>query len=298
MEFENIGLPSLEQMAKSNKDLYIGGLSKRRMGRVTGSQLHQIGFREVKAKGNRKKDILEWILEQRGGEDLLIAAANQFGVESVSKLTLDALKAVMQKMKGEVVLTQGAETYLSQLLHEIITGEMHSFGGSAPTDWGIEYEAESLEIFKKKLLEQNPNLIFKEQEFFVWEENHLLGSTPDIAIYDPEFSLEKPIAIGENKCPFKGANHINTLRKTEFDSKYKDQLCCELLCSGAQMFYYISYDPRIEGKFEDFKHVVLPYQLSDVSENIEKIKEELSVFEHFYTIEAKKLGIDLKKHLI
>jgi hypothetical protein len=172
-------------------------LSERRLGRITASQFHRISFKETKATGNRKADLIDWIQSQPNGLKLLGEFTDSVGVESYNKLKVEELKQLIETMDGKLEPTQGALTYLDELLCEVLSGAKRDQQYSIATRWGIDLEPESLDRLEAAILEEHPHWICKRGEFFLHPECDLIGATPDMTIYNPIWSLTVPIITVE-----------------------------------------------------------------------------------------------------
>lgn len=295
-------LPKLKEKQVVSEDISIDiedietPLSARRLGRITASQFHRISFKETKASGNRKADLIDWIQEQPNGLRLLGEFTDSIGLESYEKLKVEQLKQLIETMDGKLEPTAGALTYLDELLCEVLSGAKREQQYSIATKWGIDLEPESLDRLEAAILEQYPNFICKRGEFFVHPESNLIGATPDMTVYNPELSLEVPFITIENKCPYNGANHIKTLRTQETDKRYLDQTDGQMLCTGSPHFWFVSYDPRILDK--EKQQVIIKYSFAELEEKMQSLNKELLSFAALYEKECEKLGIDLKQFLI
>jgi hypothetical protein len=284
-----------ESIADNIEDLEIP-LSERRLGRITASQFHRISFKETKATGQRKADLIDWIQSQPNGLRLLGEFTDSVGYESYDKLKVEQLKQLIETMDGTLEPTAGALTYLDELLCEVLSGKKRDQQYSIATKWGIDLEPESLSRLEAEILSENPNFICKRGEFFIHPESNLIGATPDMTVYNPEFSLEIPFITIENKCPYNGANHIKTLRTNQTDKRYLDQTDGQMLCTKSPYFWFVSYDPRVLNA--ERQQVVIKYTFAELEEKMQSLNKELLTFAALYKNECEKLGIDLSNFLI
>lgn len=132
--------------------------------------------------------------------------------------------------------SQGAQSYLAELLFEWITGEeAQQFSGNDATRWGEFYENEAIAAYEKKTGRK-----VKRGKFYQAPAKHgfrgLVGCTPD--------------GIGERgleiKCPYGPKAHINTLLSGEVPEEYRDQVHGHMLCADREICDFVSYDPRFE----------------------------------------------------
>lgn len=271
-------------------------LSERRLGRITASQFHRISFKETKASGSRKADLIDWIQSQPNGLKLLGEFTDSIGYESYDKLKVEQLKQLIETMDGTLEPTQGALTYLDFLICEVMHGKKAEEQHSIATKWGKEKEPESLDRLERSILAEHPDWFCKRGEFFIHPESNLIGATPDLSVYNPTYSLTVPFITVENKCPHNGANHIKTLRTQETDKRYLDQTDGQMLCTKSPHFWFVSYDPRVLNV--ERQQVVIKYTFAELEEKMQSLNKELLTFAALYKKECEKLGIDLQDFLI
>jgi hypothetical protein len=240
--------------------------------------------------------LIDWIQSQPNGLKLLGEFTDSVGVESYNKLKVEELKQLIETMDGKLEPTQGALTYLDELLCEVLSGAKRDQQYSIATRWGIDLEPESLDRLEAAILEEHPHWICKRGEFFLHPECDLIGATPDMTIYNPIWSLTVPIITVENKCPYNGANHIKTLRTQETDKRYLDQTDGQMLCTKSPYFWFVSYDPRVLN--QEKQQVVIKYSFAELEEKMQALNKELLTFAALYKSESEKLGIDLQQFLI
>lgn len=287
------GLEALHQKEKKiRKDKE--GLSKRRLGRITGSQVSRIRFLEKKAASNRKNELLKW-LKDEGHLSKLGNICMKYGKEDYEKLTIAQIREVYDDLQGSFEMSAGTETYLDELLAEIGNRKSKEEMFSNATVWGSSKEPLSLAMYKKRMGKKHPNWVFAENEFLLSDFSVLVGATPDMNIYDFSKS-KKPIRLIENKAPWNSGNHYRVLRTKEVDPRYygASQLACEMLCAGPQCKYidFISYDDRATNK--DWVQVIVSVSRAKMMPHIKQLKKNLSMFIEIYKKTAKEvLGVNV-----
>ena len=131
-------------------------------------------------------------------------------------------------------LSDTAMSYVIEKVAETLTGQKKIVTGK-PLEWGALYESEAFTLFSQSIdrnVSQSTFLIFGEHA----------GGTPDG--HADEFIIEI-------KCPYDSTNHIKySLFKTEQDLKeekleYYWQVQANMLFSGKNKAWFISYDPRV-----------------------------------------------------
>lgn len=167
---------------------------------------------------------------------------------------------------------KGAMTYVEEIVIEILTnGKGKESFRSDDMDRGNEMELEAVERFEKvtglKCYQTGD-----EQQFI--ELSNYFGGTPDGLIEDH--------SLIEVKCP-KSKTHLFNIRnlKTETDlkkhySNYYWQIQGNLLATGRNKAYFISYDER----FENENHQILIIEINRNDEDIQKLKKRLQMAEN------------------
>lgn len=166
-----------------------------------------------------------------------------------------------------------AISYINQKVAEELTGHVPESGGSAATEWGIEFEP----IAKKHFSALTGREVF-DAGFKVYN-RHAGGSIDGDA--------DGPII--EIKCPYNSGNHIEYMKlkkgielKTEFP-KIWWQIQSNLLFNSKPMCYFISFDPRFPEK-QKMKIV----EVHAHSEDQERVKARIEK-----AVESKRILIEL-----
>jgi hypothetical protein len=141
--------------------------------------------------------------------------------------------------KGEKLLTGGVNfaealgAERSGVLDKEMAKDSH-FQGNYATEWGNEHEAEALEFFSEKFFANVTDL----QKSFI-DESNWLSCTVDAMWHSN---------VLEVKCPANYDNHRKHLLNPEsFLKEHETQLRFNMMLSGAERAYLISYDPRYVG---------------------------------------------------
>lgn len=151
------------------------------------------------------------------------------------------------KKKGEVLTEQG-KTYVADKIAELITG-VPRFAASFAIDWGINYEPEAKEYFEKRT-----GIEIEECGFCQY--NEIFGGSPDGLILDD--------SLAEIKCPENPANHVKILTckdvqsLRELNSEYFWQVQGNMMATGRESAYLISYDPRVKNATLRMHHILIP----------------------------------------
>jgi len=147
-------------------------------------------------------------------------------------------------MGGKTVndLTETAKTYLLEKVSETYGGFAQLAQGAA-LEWGTELEPLAIEKYSERL-----NLQVDKASFI--PVGDYFGGSPD--------GLVPPEGIIEVKCPYNSSNHFkHGLIKIPEDFKkiapnYYYQCLSNMICAEAQWCDFISFDPRVDPKYEMF----------------------------------------------
>ena len=153
-----------------------------------------------------------------------------------------------------------AETYMLDLLSEIITGKPSDEINSKYLEWGNRHEASARSAYCwDKGVEVS-------QVGFV---NHptikRCGGSPD--------SLVDEDGILEIKCPYNTTNHLRTLLSYEVPSEYQWQVQGNLWVTQRKWCDFISYDPRFQFGVD---HVVIRVERDELL--IEELEDRVVRF--------------------
>lgn len=144
-------------------------------------------------------------------------------------------------------LSDVAKTYVLEKIAETITGMQKPAFSSAATEWGEMYEGAARELFTMVTGHKIEPCDFIEYKEYA-------GGTPD--------GMGDGIGI-EIKCPYDTTNHIRhmTIRDQgdlkEIAKDYYYQCMSLLKFTGADVWYFVSFDPRCNA--ENQIHIVPVY---------------------------------------
>lgn len=172
--------------------------------------------------------------------------------------------------------SEGAESYLAELLFEMVTGKSSiEFTDGPATRWGRQYEKEAIDFFEFRTGKK-----IKRHEFILADGfNGLVGGTPD--------------GVGEGgfeaKCPYGARAHFLTILRKKVPSDYEDQVTGHILVSKRDYCDFWSYDPRIIGR-DDLKGFLVPVERNEFL--VEELTDRLYDFEEYYIKCLDQLEID------
>jgi hypothetical protein len=175
---------------------------------------------------------------------------------------------------------EGAITYVTEKVLEIVTTGEKKQLSTKSTDWGGDTEIEAIEEFAKKYQVEVYN--YGHNQKFIELGEHV-GCTPDGLIGKDEGA--------ETKCPDSKTHlyYLETLTLDNFKKECKDyywQIQGSMYITNRKSWYFISYDPRF--KKESKRLFVLRIERNDIdisklqkrlTEAIKRKRERLKAFE-------------------
>lgn len=146
----------------------------------------------------------------------------------LGKITASRIKDVMTNGRGSNI-SKTAETYMFELLAEILTGETKPFFVNDAMRWGTETEPQA-----RAMYELRNDVEVKEVAFI--ELNEFVGMSPDGLVGDN--------GLVEIKCPAT-ITQLKRALTDDYSSDYKAQIQMQLWVSGRQWCDFVSFDPRL-----------------------------------------------------
>jgi hypothetical protein len=150
----------------------------------------------------------------------------------IGRITASNFYKIMATPRGGG-FSQGALTYLDQVVGERLTGLQTPSVGSTATMWGLEQEPYALDHFAT---DYHP----VEAASFVEYGIHA-GCTPDAKV------LGSPLGV-EVKCPYASATMVKVLRLADIREEFPEhyyQVMSSLMFTGWDKWYLAYYDPRM-----------------------------------------------------
>lgn len=177
----------------------------------------------------------------------LTQRSHQWRIKRAGMVTASRFADVMtqprEKYKKEQgLLSKTAETYLHELLAEMITGVPLDRFTSPATDWGIEHERMAFDQAVHKIEQlsgKQPELPVGENAFFEHPEEPGIGCSPDGILGDD--------GLLEIKCGYNPRTHLENVLGGWVPEKYKAQVQGSLWITGRTHYIFVSFDPRYEG---------------------------------------------------
>lgn len=198
--------------------------------------------------------------------------------ERLGKFTASEIGKLMVKGRSkDQYFGDGAMTYIESRAAEILTQEpVTDLEGMKAIEWGNTHEPEAAALFAEKF----PGFIYYGKEnskFFPYEPVKLwAGGSPDGVIPGK--------AGAEFKCPENTTHHIKYWRmKVGTDLKetkpiYYGQVQFNMMCTGLDLWYFVSYDPRPLERGVRMKILEVPYDkvyCKELDERLKRAVDEL-----------------------
>lgn len=147
----------------------------------------------------------------------------------LGKVTASRMADVISKGRGNAP-SKTSETYMIELIAEMITGKAKPFFENDAMRWGTETEDQA-----RAMYELNSGNEVKEVAFI--EHSEHIGVSPDGLIGDD--------GLLEIKCPT-SITQIKRALIGNYSADYKAQIQMQLWVSGREWCDFLSFDPRID----------------------------------------------------
>ncbi len=148
----------------------------------------------------------------------------------LGKLTASRVKDVLSKGRGNTP-SKTAESYMMELIAEVLTGESKPFFENDAMRWGTETEPQA-----RSMYEVNNDFVSVKEVAFV-EINDRVGISPDGLVGDD--------GLLEIKCPTT-TTQITRALSGDYSADYKAQIQMQLWVTGRQWCDFVSFDPRLD----------------------------------------------------
>tara|TARA_R110002153_G_scaffold233231_1_gene386626 strand:- start:963 stop:1580 length:618 start_codon:yes stop_codon:yes gene_type:complete len=150
----------------------------------------------------------------------------------LGKVTASRIKEVIANGRGNAP-SKMAESYLMELVAEILTGESKPFFENDAMRWGTEKEEEARAVYSIK------NNRFDIEEVAFIEYSEFIGVSPDGLVGDD--------GLIEIKCP-NTTTQLKRALSDNYSKDYKAQIQMQLWVSERDWCDFVSFDPRLSGK--------------------------------------------------
>lgn len=150
--------------------------------------------------------------------------SEEWQIARLGVITASNAEHIYKKLRGGKNYAAGRQTYMLQLVAEILTGQAKSISGQ-PLSWGTDNEhAARLEHGDSKEIA------------FIYTNDMRCGYSPD--------SLTETGNV-EIKCPYTTETHLKTVFDGFIKPEYKAQMQFGMWVNGRDYCDFVSYDPRI-----------------------------------------------------
>tara|TARA_R110000803_G_scaffold53369_3_gene109565 strand:- start:1306 stop:1923 length:618 start_codon:yes stop_codon:yes gene_type:complete len=148
----------------------------------------------------------------------------------LGKVTASRIKEVLANGRGNAP-SKMAESYMIELVAEILTGESKPFFENDAMRWGTETEGEARAVYSIK------NSRFDVEEVAFIEHSEFIGMSPDGLVGDD--------GLLEIKCP-NTTTQLKRALSDDYAKDYKAQIQMQLWVSGRDWCDFVSFDPRLD----------------------------------------------------
>lgn len=160
---------------------------------------------------------------------------------------------VLSKGRGSAP-SKTSESYMMELIAEIITGQSKSFFENDAMRWGTETEPQARSMYEVK------NDFVNVEEVAFIELNNFVGVSPDGVISND--------GLLEIKCPTT-ITQIKRALSDNYSSDYQAQIQMQLWVSEREWCDFVSFDPRLDIKAGYLQQRV--FRDEGFIENMEKV---------------------------
>lgn len=169
------------------------------------------------------------LCEQRGDEWRAIRAG---------KVTASRISDVLAELKKGTGEAATRRNYKAEIIAEILTGIPADNFVSKEMQWGIDNEP-----FARAAYEITQDVAVDTVGFAIHPAIARFGASPD--------GLVGEIGMVEFKCP-NTATHLDYILAGVVPSEYQPQMLAEMCCTGREWCDFVSFDPRLPGRFQLF----------------------------------------------
>ena len=148
----------------------------------------------------------------------------------LGKVTASRVKDVLTNGKGGKP-SKTAESYMMELIADVLTGEPKPFFENDAMRWGTETEPQA-----RAMYEVNNGFVSVKEVAFV-EHNEFIGISPDGLVGDD--------GLLEIKCP-NTTTQIKRALSDDYSADYKAQIQMQLWVTERKWCDFLSFDPRLD----------------------------------------------------
>ena len=175
----------------------------------------------------------------------------------LGKVTASRVADVIAKTKAGYSASR--DNYATQLVLELLTGNVAESYSNAAMQWGTDTEP-----LARSAYEHKRGLFVDEVGFIQHPKIHQSGASPDGLVSDD--------GLVEIKCPIQ-ATHLETMLSQKIPQKYIPQMQWQMACTDRSWCDFVSFDPRFPEHLQLFVG-----RLERNDEYIAMLEEEVSKF--------------------
>jgi len=175
----------------------------------------------------------------------------------LGKITASRVKDVLTKGRGTSP-SKTAESYMMELIAEVLTGKSKPFFENDAMRWGTETEPQARAMYSVN------NDFTEVREVAFVEHNEQVGISPDGLVGDD--------GLLEIKCP-NTTTQLKRALSNDYSSDYKAQIQMQLWVTEREWCDFVSFDPRLECEAGYLQQRVMRDE-----DYIKEMKEKVNVF--------------------
>ena len=180
------------------------------------------------------------------------------------------------------LFTDSGESYLNQVVHESITGQVADEVTSKAMEWGIQHEVLAIEALRSSKYPDIEHYGVDNPRIYKSFSNEYHGGSPDFVC-----TVNGIKTVGEIKCPYTGSNVIELLGyniEDDIKSNYPEyywQVLSNMMLTGASEGLLCIFDPRMT--INKIKHI----SVYGRNEDMELLTERLELAKKFINEKIK-----------
>lgn len=161
--------------------------------------------------------------------DSMEQGSDEWLAARIGRVTASRVSEVISKGRGDTP-SKSAETYMIELIAEVLTGESKPFFENTAMKWGTETEPQARDMYSIK------NDFVDIREVAYVEHNDYILISPDGLVGDN--------GLLEIKCP-NTTTQIKRALSDDYSADYKAQIQMQLWVTEREWCDFVSFDPRL-----------------------------------------------------
>jgi hypothetical protein len=171
--------------------------------------------------------------------ETIVQGSFEWRQERLGKITVSEFDGLLAQPRNKAdreagKLSKSAQSYLLDLVAEILTGQEQGPPTTWAMQWGIDNEPAARQVYAERM-----GCEVQEVGFLAHPDEPMIGGSPDGLVGD-DGGLEI-------KCPANTAIHLGYMLDGVLPTEYVAQVHGHLWITGRKWWDFVSYDPRIKG---------------------------------------------------